>query len=459
MAKREVLDRIVQGILHALEQERIPWEKPWTVSPNRNLVTGHVYTGINRLLTATEAMRKGYSSPYWLTYKQAKAKGGHVKRGEHGLPIIYWAIKERKVNVDGEERVETYPIMRVYTVFNSEQCEGIETPTADRIEPVEPHSIANAYLATSGVVLQHAGDRAYYRPDTDTINMPHSTTFASPEHYHATLFHEMVHSTGHESRLNRDVRNVFGDHKYSVEELIAEIGSAYLCALTGISTTDTERNTTAYCQHWARAIKADPNIILQAAQKAEKAIKYITDTQPSTGPTERKESTTKGAIEHPTPAPAHRPIMADRPKGLRTNRRWVNQSEWQTIIWQGQEYICNGIVLMPKHKAPPTLKTEKILEPGHGPTMVHEILDSLNTANLHPATLAGVEKADQYLVARLQNGQAKMAVQWQYLSIASKATYAYIWDHTQLPMAVLYDGAPTMDNFRALIAGFNTGEA
>lgn len=280
MAKREVLERITKGIIAALEQEQIPWERPWATSPNRNLVTGHVYTGINRLLTACEAMRKGYSSPYWLTYRQAKAKGGHVKRGEHGIPIVYWSIKEKTIkSEEGEEKVETYPVLRIYTVFNVEQCEGIEAPTADRMEHVKPHSIANAYLATSGVTLQHAGDRAYYRPDTDTINMPPSTAFSSPEHYHATLFHEIVHSTGHESRLNRDIRNVFGDHKYSAEELIAEIGSAYLCALAGISTADTERNTTAYCQHWARAIKADPNIILQAAQKAEKAIKYITDNQ------------------------------------------------------------------------------------------------------------------------------------------------------------------------------------
>jgi antirestriction protein ArdC len=238
-----------------------------------NLASGRGYRGINVFLLSSS----GYGSPYWLTYKQATERGGHVRKGEHGRKVVFWKIGTREVEDSDGDTIERKSILlRYYTVFNVEQCEGIAAPDSARtVNPIEEcERIVNG-MPNPPALLEDA--RAWYRPSTDTVGMPSRNAFNCAEEYYSTLFHELTHSTGHTKRVGRDgieKLNTFGSESYSKEELIAEMGAAMLCGVVGIE-RKTLSNSSAYLQSWINVLRSDSRMVIQAASHAQKAADYI----------------------------------------------------------------------------------------------------------------------------------------------------------------------------------------
>jgi antirestriction protein ArdC len=276
-----VYEIVTSRILAELEKGQVPWR----TLPPANLVSKKPYRGINVFLLALA----GYGSQYWLTYRQAQALGGNVRKGEHGTKIVFWKFdKYEAETADGEAEQRTSAFLRYYTVFNLEQTDGLKAllalPPARRIESAE------AIVKGMPNPPAFAQDfQAAFIPSTDTVTMPSRTAFESQAEYYSTLFHELTHSTGHAKRLARegfDSPQKFGSESYSREELIAEMGSAMLCGVAGIEQA-TVANSAAYLQAWIARLKADSRLVVQAASAAQKAADYIrgesTKDSPSIG--------------------------------------------------------------------------------------------------------------------------------------------------------------------------------
>jgi|SRR5579859_1848179 len=269
---------VTEKIIQSLEQGVIPWRRPWKVAGHpRNFISTKPYRGINVLLLAMQ----GYSSPHWLTYRQAAERGGNVKKGEKSTPIVFWKVDQtEKPREDGEgTQRERRFTLRYYSVFNLEQT----SLAPAEVTPFQPlascSAIVDAWQQKPNLILDDPKiSQAEYIPQLDTVRMPLVSRFRSAEFYYAILFHELIHSTGHESRLNREgVANLdtFASERYSKEELIAEIGSAFLCGHAGISKPEIEQNTTAYLQNWIAALKGDSRLIVSAAAQAQHAADMI----------------------------------------------------------------------------------------------------------------------------------------------------------------------------------------
>lgn len=270
-----VYEIITDRFITMLQTGTVPWRKPWSVNGAsgmpKNLISGKEYRGVNVFLLASQP----YGSPYWVTYKQAASKGGNVRKGEKGTPVIFWKITKDEKN----EKKRGF-ILRYYTVFNVEQCDGLKVPAVDAptrtVEPIQAcDDLVKLYKDIPHI--DHGGDRAAYNPSFDRIVMPRRDAFNSAEEYYSTYFHELVHSTGHTDRLNRDgITNPirFGSHDYSFEELVAECGSAFLSARAGISPAVIE-NQAAYIAHWCKVLKSEPRWIIDAASKGAKAVEYM----------------------------------------------------------------------------------------------------------------------------------------------------------------------------------------
>ena len=283
-----VTDRIIAGLKAGV----IPWEKPWQ-TPHfaggpfpRNFRTGKPYRGINIMLLWS----CGYSSPFWLTFNQAKELSGSVRKGEKGTQIVFYKQLRDRQKTDDEQTPEEdrrAPFVLTYhTVFNVEQCDGLTLPQIE--QPTQPNEVEvdeTCEAIVSGWSnrprLQLTGEteyRAYYRPSTDSVHMPARARFVDAPHYYCTLFHELIHSTGHKTRLNRTFGAHFGDELYRKEELVAEMGAAFLCAIAGIANENTERNTTAYIQNWISRLEEDNRLIVHAAANAQRAVDSIVGT-------------------------------------------------------------------------------------------------------------------------------------------------------------------------------------
>jgi antirestriction protein ArdC len=222
---------ITKRILEKMEQGQIPWRRPWTVQMPRNLISKRPYHGVNLLLLSLSE----FESPYWLTFKQAKQLGGRIKKGEHGTPVVFWKLLEvlNEKPEEQENELKTIPYLQYSTVFNLSQTEGIPTP-ADSPQVIEPLEACEQIIrgfSDKPETTHSLIPRAFYRPAIDTVHMPSKSSFAKPEEYYATLFHEYTHATGHEKRLNRHIEENtnfdFGSKEYSREELVAELGSAF----------------------------------------------------------------------------------------------------------------------------------------------------------------------------------------------------------------------------------------
>jgi len=283
---KSVYEIVTARLLEKLEQGTVPWHKPWAAGgAPRNLVSGKAYRGVNVWLLASE----NFSSSYWLTFKQAKALGGTVRKREKATPVIFWRwiARDTENPKTGETETRKIPLVRYYNVFHVEQCDGISHARleAEQEEPEPFNPIESAEAIVSGYpkppAIAHDGrGSAFYRPATDSIHMPERETFDSEEHFYATLFHEMAHSTGHESRLARPGvtnRTRYGSHDYSQEELVAEMSAAFLLAEAGIDTDGLVDNSASYIQSWLRALRSDSKLVIFAGAQAQKAVDHILD--------------------------------------------------------------------------------------------------------------------------------------------------------------------------------------
>jgi antirestriction protein ArdC len=284
---KSVYEIVTERILEKLEAGTVPWHKPWKAAGGwpQNLVSGKEYRGVNVWLLGSQ----DFSSPFWATFKQAKQLGGSVRKGERGTPCILWKwINRSDENAEtGEAETQKIPLVRYYSVFNVEQCDDIShkrlETQAEEPAPFNPIEAAEAIVSgyPEPPTIAHDGrGSAYYRPATDSIHMPKQETFDSEEHYYATLFHEMGHSTGSESRLARPgVTNPirYGSHRYSQEELCAEMSSAFLLAEAGIDSGSLMNNSASYVASWVKALRDDKKLVVLAAAQAQRAADHILD--------------------------------------------------------------------------------------------------------------------------------------------------------------------------------------
>jgi antirestriction protein ArdC len=279
--RKNVYEMVTEKILSQLKAGVVPWHKPWTVGFRKplNLRSGKEYRGVNVLLLSLA----GYGSPYWLTFKQALDMGGSVKKGEKGTVAVFW--KKFQISGEDEEKTRSIPLLRYFTAFNVEQCENLKVPAGESRNAGNPIGACDEIVAgyDKAPSVFHGGDKAFYSPLRDTINMPAKQAFESMETYYATLFHELSHSTGHKSRLARPgIVNfdTFGSHQYSLEELVAEMGAAFLAAQAGLHTTPKLLDeSAAYIASWLEKLQGDPKMVVQAAAQAQKAADLILGTK------------------------------------------------------------------------------------------------------------------------------------------------------------------------------------
>lgn len=275
--KRDLYKEVTDRIVAALEAGTVPFIKPWTTTSGmpENAVTGRPYRGINVLLLSIAGQAAGYASDQWLTFKQALAAGVPVRKGEKATRIYFFKrleVEEKTGEAEGASKV--IPMLREYYVFNVAQLEGT-LPNAKAIEPraFVGDATVDAYLAATGAKISHGGDRAYYSSGSDEIRLPAREAFTSATSYYAVALHELTHWTGHESRMARTFGKRFGDEAYAAEELVAEMGAAFVCAGLGLEYT---LQHAAYIASWIRVLKNDKRAIFTAASAAQKAVDYLT---------------------------------------------------------------------------------------------------------------------------------------------------------------------------------------
>lgn len=281
--KIDIAQIITDRIISELEKGATPWVKPWRTLKGMpgegmpfNPASGTVYRGVNHFWLGMQP----YALPHYVTFKQAQQLGGTVKADQKGTPVVYWNVHRKETIGDkGEAVTSAYAFIKHYYVFNVEQCEGLnlpampEPPTVDWDSCAAADSIVSRLNLSGG--LTHAGDSAYFRPSTDAIVMPAMAAFDSRENYYATLLHESVHASGHDSRLKRITPARFGSEEYAFEELVAELGAAMLCAHCGI---DGDLRHAGYIESWLKALRNDKKFILSASAKAQQAMDYLTNT-------------------------------------------------------------------------------------------------------------------------------------------------------------------------------------
>jgi len=274
---QDIRDQIAARFVEALNAGTIPWRKPWsggTTGRPHNVTTRKPYRGTNALYLGLVQMVKDYPTGQWATFKGVQSLGGRVLKGEKATGIMFWKFLKTTDKTTGREK--TIPLVKHFNVFNIAQTEGCKVPTVPARE-VSPIAAAEAIVAnmpkrpTMRVVESTS---AHYTPSTDTVTLPLMSQFVNAASYYATAFHELAHSTGHASRLDRSLDGSFGSDPYSREELIAEMTSAFLSAECNIL-DDVEDNSKAYVQHWAARLGKEPRLILDAASAAQKAADYI----------------------------------------------------------------------------------------------------------------------------------------------------------------------------------------
>mgnify|MGYP001275452158 CR=1 FL=1 len=291
--KQDIYTRVTTRIIAELEQGVRPWMKPWSVEHAAGRITrplrhnGIPYRGVNVLLLWGEAMAKGYAAPLWMTYKQSQELGAQVRKGEHGSLVVFAdRFTKTETNDQGEAVEHAISFMKGYTVFNVDQIDGL--PAHFYAQPVNPLPLceriehADRFITATSATIHHGGNQAYYAPSRDMIQLPTFEAFKDKESYYSTALHELTHWTRHEKRLARDFgRQRFGDEGYAREELVAELGSAFLCADLGI-TPDIREDHAAYLGHWLKIIKDDKRAIFSAAAHAQRAADFLQQLQPTT---------------------------------------------------------------------------------------------------------------------------------------------------------------------------------
>lgn len=283
--RASLYDEVTSRIISELEAGRLPWVQPWGMTGGtgpgmpRNAVTARNYSGVNVLILWAEVIAQGWPSQSWLTFRQAQDAGGCVRKGERGVAVVYAdrftpeAERERASREGGEARAVAF--LKRFTVFNVAQCEGLSEGLAPDPAPLPEREIvplAEEVMAASGIDVRIGGDRAFYVPSHDFVQVPPQPAFFEQVNYYQTCLHELTHATGHASRLARDLTNRFGSKDYAREELVAEMGSAFLCASLGI--TPTVRHAD-YIGAWLDVLREDHRAIFRAASAASKAAEWL----------------------------------------------------------------------------------------------------------------------------------------------------------------------------------------
>lgn len=287
----DVYTRVTDRIVEELERGVRPWLKPWNAEHAAGRITrplrfnGQRYQGINILMLWAEAESSGYACPIWMTFQQARELGGHVRKGEHAAPVVY-ASKFNKTETDdaGLDVEREIPFLRQYSVFNVEQIDDLpdwyyqlKEPPKEQMPRVEH---ADRFFANTKAEIRQGGNQAYYAIGSDHVQMPRYECFRDPESYCSTLAHELTHWTRHPSRLNREFgRKRFGDEGYAMEELVAELGAAFLCADLRI-TPEVREDHASYVENWLKVLKQDKRAIFSAASHASKAVEFLHGLQP-----------------------------------------------------------------------------------------------------------------------------------------------------------------------------------
>ena len=289
MQRHDVYETITDRVIAAIEEGAGQWQMPWHrsgVSRPLNVDTKKPYRGVNVVALWAAADAYGYSSGFWATYKQWRALDAQVRKGERASLIVFWKELEREVEdkETGERESKKTLFARASCVFNADQVDGWKPPSAPEQNLVEVLNHAEAFTTATGAEVRHGGDRAYYRRSDDHVQMPDrerftgSATSTPTETYYATLLHELTHWTGHASRLDRELSGRFGNEAYAMEELVAELGAAFLCADLGITNTPRPDHA-AYIANWLEVLKRDKRGIFTAARKATQASDYLEHLQ------------------------------------------------------------------------------------------------------------------------------------------------------------------------------------
>lgn len=290
----DVYTRVTDRIIADLERGVRPWLKPWSAGNTEGRITrplranGIPYRGINILLLWGETIDRGYASNMWMTYRQAVELKAHVRKGEHGSLVVYAdRFTTTETNDSGEDIEREIPFMKGYTVFNTEQIEGLPAhyypapvPAGEKLALID---CAELFFSATGATFLHGGNRAFYAPGLDVIRLPPPEAFRDAESYAATKAHELTHWTAHPARLDRVLGKRFGDRAYAAEELIAELGAAFLCADLGV-TPEPRADHAAYLDHWLAVLKADKRAIFTAAAHAQRAADYLRGLQTNSLP-------------------------------------------------------------------------------------------------------------------------------------------------------------------------------
>lgn len=277
-----VYQMVTDRIIAELEKGSIPWKRPWTgVNTGAyNRISNKPYSLLNQILLGRDGE--------WATFKQWTDLGGHIRKGEKSSFVVFWKIQPYEdINADGEKVVKQIPLLRYYNVFHISQVDGVEPKSKPELKEVEPieavETIKESYKEREHIqIIETVTNKAFYSPALDYINVPCKEQYQNANEFYSTLFHEMVHSTGHKTRLDRfanDEKVAFGSESYSKEELVAELGSAMLLNQIGIETPQTFKNSAAYIQNWLQVLRNDNKFIVSAASKAEKAVNFILGEQ------------------------------------------------------------------------------------------------------------------------------------------------------------------------------------
>lgn len=280
--KKSVYEIITERIIEQLENGVIPWQKPWTGTHSGayNRISNKPYSLLNQMILK-------HNGEY-ATFKQWSDLGGKIRKGEKSEVVTFWKIQQiEETNEDGEKTIKQLPLLRYYNVFHISQVDGIEPKEQLKISDLEPieeaENIKNEYMNREHLkIFEKVTNRAFYTPTFDYIEVPCKEQYQDIEEFYSTLFHEMIHSTGHKNRLNRpDMQGIvrYGSEKYSKEELTAELGSAMIINILRIETEKSFKNSSGYIQDWLQVLKNDNKFIVSASSKAEKAVKYILNEQ------------------------------------------------------------------------------------------------------------------------------------------------------------------------------------
>ena len=282
--RTSLYQEITDKIIAELERGCLPWVQPWanTAAPlglPKNAATGRAYSGVNILILWSAVAERGFTTQHWLTFRQALKIGAHVKKAEKGTTVVYAdrfvPYRERTRAAETGDEPEAIPFLKRFTVFNADQCEDLPLDLAPPPASVAENLIlpqAEALIRATGADIRIGGDRAFYVPSADYIQVPPPSSYFEPINWHRTVLHELVHHSGHPSRLNRDLSGGFGSSAYAFEEIIAETGSAFLCA--ALSIVPTVRHAD-YIGSWLECLRQDNRAIIRAASAASKAADYL----------------------------------------------------------------------------------------------------------------------------------------------------------------------------------------